>query len=119
VSTSEQYIKAGRVRALAVSSLTRSPMFPDLPTISESGAPGYEDITFNGLMAPAGTPREIRVRLQEEVAKAVRVPALRDRFLERGVELKASASPEEFAAYVKVEFDKKAKLAREANIKLE
>jgi tripartite-type tricarboxylate transporter receptor subunit TctC len=119
VSTSEQYIKSGRVRALAVSSLTRSPMFPDLPTISESGAPGYEDITFNGLMAPAGTPREVRVRLQEEVAKAVRVPALRDRFLERGVELKASASPEEFAAYVKVEFDKKARLAREANIKLE
>ena len=119
ISTSEAFIKAGKVRALAVSSLTRSPLFPQLPTISESGAPGYEDITFNGLMAPAGTPREIRVRLQEEVAKAVAIPALRARFLERGVELKASASPEEFAAYVKAEFDKKAKLAHDANIRID
>ncbi|MGH8617669.1 MAG: Bug family tripartite tricarboxylate transporter substrate binding protein [Burkholderiales bacterium] len=119
ISTSEQYIKGGKVRALAVSSLTRSPLFPDLPTISESGAPGYEDVTFNGLMAPAGTPLTARARIQEEVARIVRIPALRDRYLERGIELKASASPDEFAAYVKAEFDKKAKLAREANIRLD
>jgi tripartite-type tricarboxylate transporter receptor subunit TctC len=119
VSTSEQYIKSGKLRPLAVSSLARSPMFPNLPTISEAGAPGFEDITFNGLAAPAGTPREILVRMRDEVAKAVSVAALRNRFIERGVELKASASPEEFAAYVKVEFDKKAKLARDAGIKLE
>jgi tripartite-type tricarboxylate transporter receptor subunit TctC len=119
VSTSEPYIKAGKLRGLAVTSRTRSPLFPDLPTIDESGAPGFEDITFNGLVAPAGTPREIRVRLNEEVAKVVRAPNLRKRFLERGVELKASASPEEFTAVVKAEFEKKGKLAREAGIKLE
>jgi len=119
ISTSEQYIKSGKVRALAVSSLTRSPLFPELPTISESGVPGYEDVTFNGLMAPAGTPLAARVRIQEEVARIVRIPALRDRYNERGIELKASASPDEFAAYVKAEFDKKAKLAREANIRLD
>ena len=119
VSTSEPYIKAGKLRGLAVSSRTRSPLFPNLPTIDEAGAPGYEDITFNGLVAPAGTPREILVRLNEEVAKVVRAPALRNRFLERGVELKASASPEEFTAHIKAEFDKKGKLAREAGIKLE
>jgi tripartite-type tricarboxylate transporter receptor subunit TctC len=119
VSTSEAYIKAGKLRALAVTSLTRSPLFPGLPTIDESGAPGYEDITFNGLVAPAGTPREILVRVNEEVAKVVRAPALRNRFLERGVELKASASPEEFTAQIKTEVDKKARLAREAGIKLE
>jgi tripartite-type tricarboxylate transporter receptor subunit TctC len=119
ISTSEQYIKSGKLRALAVSSLTRSPLFPNLPTIDESGAPGFEDITFNGLMAPAGTPRDILVRINEEVAKVVRVPALRDRFIERGVELKASASPEEFTAYIKTEVDKKARLARDAGIKLE
>jgi tripartite-type tricarboxylate transporter receptor subunit TctC len=119
ISTSEQYIKSGKLRALAVSSLTRSPLFPNLPTIDESGAPGFEDITFNGLTAPAGTPRDILVRINEEVAKVVRVAALRERFIERGVELKASASPEEFAAYVKTEVDKKARLARDAGIKLE
>jgi tripartite-type tricarboxylate transporter receptor subunit TctC len=119
VSTSEPYIKAGKLRALAVSSLTRSPLFPDLPTIDEAGAKGFEDITFNGLVAPAGTPREILVRINEEVAKVVRMPALHNRFIERGVELKASASPEEFTAYIKAEVDKKGKLARDAGIKLE
>ena len=119
VSTSEPYIKAGKLRPLAVSSLTRSPLFPNLPTLDEAGVPGFEDITFNGLVAPAGTPREILVRVNEEVAKVVRMPALRDRFIERGVELKASASPEEFTAYIKAEVDKKTKLARDAGIKLE
>jgi tripartite-type tricarboxylate transporter receptor subunit TctC len=119
VSTSDPYIKSGKLRPLAVSSLTRSPLFPDLPTIDESGAKGFEDITFNGLVAPAGTPREILLRVNEEVSKVVRAPALRNRFIERGIELKASASPEEFTAYIKAEFDKKAKLARDAGIRLE
>ena len=119
VSTSDSYIKAGKLRPLAVSSLTRSPLFPDLPTIDQAGVPGFEDITFNGLVAPAGTPREILLRVNEEVAKVLRMPALHKRFIERGVELKASASPEEFTAYIKAEFDKKAKLARDASIKLD
>ena len=119
ISTSDPYIRSGKLRALAVTSKTRSPLFPNLPTIDESGAPGYEDITFNGLVAPAGTPREIILRVNEEVGKAVRVPALSKRFLERGVELKSSATPEEFAALIKAEFDKKAKLAREAGIKID
>ena len=119
VSTSEPYIKAGKLRGLAVTSRARSPLFPNLPTIDEAGAPGFEDITFNGLVAPAGTPRELRVRIQQEIAKAVGNRKLHDRFIERGVELKASAAPEEFAALVKAEFDKKAKLAREANIRID
>lgn len=119
VSTSAPHINAGKLRALAVTSLKRSPLFPNLPTIDESGVRGFEDITFNGLVAPAGTPREILVRVHAEVAKAVRFPELNRRFLERGVELTASASPEDFAAYIKAEFVKKAKLAREAGIKVE
>jgi tripartite-type tricarboxylate transporter receptor subunit TctC len=119
VSTSDAYIKSGKLRPLAVSSLKRSPLFPNLPTIDEAGAPGYEDITFNGLVAPVGTPRELLVGVRDDVAKAVRLPALHDRFIERGVELKASASPEEFTAYIKAEVDKKGKLAREAGIKIE
>ena len=102
-----------------MTSLERSPLFPHLPTIDESGVRGFEDITFNGLVAPAGTPREVVTRLHAEVAKAVRVPELHKRFLERGVELAASASPDDFAAYIRAEFLKKAKLAREAGIKVE
>ena len=117
VSTSAPQIKAGKLRALAVTSLKRSPLLPDVPTIDESGLPGYEDITFNGLMAPAGTPREILVRLNQAVAKAVADRELYQRFIERGVELKASASPDEFTAYVTAEFEKKGRLARAAGIK--
>jgi tripartite-type tricarboxylate transporter receptor subunit TctC len=119
VSTSDPYIKSGKLRPLAVSSVKRSPLFPNLPTIDEAGVPGFEDITFNGLVAPAGTPRELLVRVNQEVAKVVSIPALRNRFIERGVELKASASPEEFTAYIKAEVDKKNKLARDAGIRLE
>ena len=119
ISTSAPQIKAGKLRALAVTSLKRSPMLPDLPTVDESGLPGFEDITFNGLMAPAGTPREILLRLHDAVANAVRVADLRSRFLERGIELTASASPEEFTAYVAAEIAKKSRLAREAGMKPE
>ena len=119
VSTSLGHIQSGRLRPLAVTSLKRSPLLPAIPTVDESGVPGYEDTTFNGLMAPAGTPRAILVRLNAEVAKAVQQPLLRKRFLELGVELTASASPEAFTAYVKAEFEKKAKLAREAGIRME
>lgn len=119
VSTSAPHIKAGKLRGLAVTSRKRSPLFPQLPTIDESGVPGFEDITFNGLVAPAGTPREALLRMHAEVAKAVRIPELRNRYLEMGVELAASASPDDFTAYIKAEFDKKARLAREAGIRME
>ncbi len=119
VSTSAPQIKAGRVRALAVTSLKRSPLLLEVPTVDESGVPGYEDITFNGLVAPAATPREILARLNRAVADAVRAPDLYNRFLERGVELKASASPEEFTEHVRAEFEKKSRLVREAGIKPE
>lgn len=119
VSTSAPQIKGGKVRALAVTSLARSPLLPEVPTVDESGVAGYEDITFNGLVAPAGTPHEVLVRLNHAVAGAVSDPDLYKRFIERGIELKASASPEEFGAYVKAESEKKARLAREAGIKPE
>jgi tripartite-type tricarboxylate transporter receptor subunit TctC len=119
VSTSASHIRAGKLKPLAVTSLKRSAMFPELPTIDESGMRGFEDITFNGLVAPAGTPREVLQRLNAAVAKAVASPDPRQRFLESGVELTASASPEAFMEYIRVEFAKKAKLAREAGIRIE
>ena len=119
IGTSAPYIKAGKLRALAVTTKTRAPIFPDLPTIDEAGLPGYEDFTINALVAPAGTPREILARLHAEVAKAAATPDLRKRFLDQGVDLVASASPEEFAAYIKSEVARYAKLARDARIKAE
>jgi tripartite-type tricarboxylate transporter receptor subunit TctC len=119
VSTSASYIRAGKLKPLAVTSLKRSPLFPDLPTIDESGVRGFEDITFNGLVAPAGTPREILERLNAAVTKAVAAPEPRQRFMQIGVELTASASPGAFMEYIRAEFVKKAKLAREAGIKIE
>jgi len=119
VSTSAPQIRSGKLQALAVTSLKRSPLLPDVPTADESGVPGYEDITFNGIVAPAGTPREILVRLNQAIVKAVGTPELYQRFIERGVELKASASPEEFSGYIRAELEKKARLVREANIKAE
>jgi tripartite-type tricarboxylate transporter receptor subunit TctC len=119
MSTSLAHVKSGRLRALGVTSRTRSPLVPDVPTIEEQGLPGFEDVTWNGLMAPAGTPREVLERLRAAVAQVVKAPELRSRFLERAIDLQASASLEEFAAFVKREVDDFARLAREANLKAE
>ena len=119
IGTAMAHIKAGKLRPLAVTSVNRSPMFPDVPTIAELGYPGYEDVTLNMLLAPAGTPREILARIQAEVAKAYAKPELVAKFAERGVELVASPMPEAFAITVKQEVDRLRKVAREANIKAE
>jgi tripartite-type tricarboxylate transporter receptor subunit TctC len=119
VSTSQPYVLSGKLRPLGVTSLTRSALFPQVPTIDESGLKGFEDITFNGLVVPIATPRDIKLRIQSEVVRIVHTKDLHQRFLERGIELASSASPEAFGDYVVAEFDKKGKLAREAGIKMD
>jgi tripartite-type tricarboxylate transporter receptor subunit TctC len=119
IGTTGPQARAGKVRPIAVTTLTRSPLFPDTPTVAESGYPGYEDVTINLMLAPAGTPREVVTRLHAEVVKAWAAPELAGKFAERAIELRASASPEEFAAYVKAEVEKFAKLARDVGIKAE
>jgi len=119
VGTSAPYIRAGKLRPLGITSKKRSQLFPDLPTIDESGLPGYEDYTVNVLLAPAGTPKEILARLHAEVTKIAGTPDLHKRFLDQGIELIASPSPDEFAAYVKSEAARYSKLAKDANIKAE
>ncbi len=116
VSTSAGYIKSGRLRALAVTSKKRSPLFPDLPTVDETAVKGFEDTTFNGLVAPAGTPREILEKLRETVVKAVAVPALKDRFDGLGIPLVASSSLDQYNAFLKRHVTEFAKLAKTANI---
>lgn len=117
VSTSAGYIRAGRLRALAVTSSKRSPLFPDLPTVDESGVKGFHDTTFNGLMAPVGTPRDILEKLRGEVVKAVAVETLRDRFDKLGIPLVASASLDEYNSFIRKNVEDFAKLAKTAGIK--
>jgi len=119
ISTSGPYVKAGKLRALAVTSLKRSPLFPDVPTMDGSGYPGYEDVTLNVLLAPVGTPREIIAKLHAEVVKAYKQPELSARFAERSIELVASPSPEDFGNLIKSEVARLSKIARDAGIKAE
>lgn len=119
LSTSVQYINTGKLRPLAVTTRTRSPLYPDLPTIDESGVRGYDVMTYNGLLSPAGTPRDIVQRLHGDVTKAVQAPELRARFQQQAIDLAASSAPEEFAAYLKNELARNVKLARDAHIRME
>jgi tripartite-type tricarboxylate transporter receptor subunit TctC len=119
VSTSGVHIKSGRLRALAVTSTTRSPVLPDVPTLAEAGVKDFEDYTWNGLAAPAATPRDVLTRLHAEVVKALQSPELRARFASQGIETVPSASHEEFSTFIKDEVARNARLARDANIKVE
>jgi len=118
-STSLPHVRSGKLRPLAVTSASRSPLFPDVPTIAESGFPGYEDVTWNLLLAPAGTPKEIVNRLHAEIVKAYSQPELIAKFAERGIELTASASSEIFGQQVRAEVGRLSKLSKEAGIKAE
>ena len=119
ISTSGPYVKTGKLRALAVTSLQRSPIFTQVPTMAESGYPGYEDVTLNFLLAPAGTPKEIVSTLHAEVSKAYQQPELIKRFVERSIQLVASPSPEAFGEQIKSEVARLSKVARDAGIKAE
>jgi len=116
VSTSIAHIRSGKLRALGVTSGKRSGLLPDVPTIDEAGLPGFQDSTFNGLMAPAGTPRPLLERVRAEVVKAAAVPELRNRYLEIGIELVSSHSPEEFANFLRKHVEDFTRLAREAGM---
>ena len=119
ISTSGPYVKAGKLRALAVTSAQRANMFPDVRTMAESGYPGYEDVTLNFLLAPAGTPKDIVTKLHAEVVKAYQQPELIKRFTERSIQLVASPSPEAFGETIKSEVARLSKVARDAGIKAE
>jgi tripartite-type tricarboxylate transporter receptor subunit TctC len=116
VTTSLPFIRAGKLRALGVTTPKRSAVLPDVPTIEEQGLAGFHDSTFNGLLAPAGTPREVIERLHDGVAKAVAVPELHHRMLELGIELVASGSSEEFAAFLRKQVEEFVVLARQVGM---
>jgi tripartite-type tricarboxylate transporter receptor subunit TctC len=119
VSTSGPQVKAGKVRALGVTTIARSAVLPDVPSLHELGLTNFEDVTWNGIVAPAATPKEVLNRLHGAIARALANPELQKRYLERGIELGSSPSPEAFSAYIKSQAEGFAQLVREAGIKVE
>jgi tripartite-type tricarboxylate transporter receptor subunit TctC len=109
-------IKAGKLRALAITSKTRSPLFPDLPTMIEAGVPGFESQNWQGIVGPAGLPVAIVKQLNELVNKALADPAIKEQMLGQGNEL-GGGTAEQFAAFIKQEADRWGKLVRAADIK--
>jgi tripartite-type tricarboxylate transporter receptor subunit TctC len=109
-------VKAGRLKALAVTSAARSPAAPELPTLAESGLAGYEISSWFGLFAPAGTPQPVIDRIQREVAKTLQSADVRERFAKEGAEPVAS-TPAETAAYVKSEYAKYGRIVKDNGIK--
>ena len=109
-------IKEGKLRALAVTSGERAPEFPDVPTLAEAGAPGQESLYFQGIVAPAGTPKDIVDQLYREIEKILARPDVKDRLAAIGFGVTIS-SPEEFQVQLKAEAARWAKVIRDANIK--
>jgi tripartite-type tricarboxylate transporter receptor subunit TctC len=105
------HVRSGKLQALAVTSAARSPAAPDIPTVAESGLPGYEAIAWNGLLAPAGTPKEVIARLSAEVRKTLELPEIKERFGAQGFAA-AWSSPEQYAAFLDNEVDKWAKVVK-------
>ena len=110
------HIRAGKLRALGVTTAKRSSFTPELPTVAESGVPGYEVTAWFGLVAPANTPRDIVARLNAEVNRVLALPDTKDRFQKAGVE-PTGGSPEDFARFIRGEVDKWGKVVRDASIR--
>jgi tripartite-type tricarboxylate transporter receptor subunit TctC len=115
-STAIPQVKSGRVKGLAVTTLKRSAMLPDLPTIAESGFPGYETDNWYAVVLPAGTPRPIVNRLNAELKRALLTPEIKEALLKQGLEA-APGTPEALGKYMRSEYEKWGELIREAGIK--
>ena len=112
------HIQAGKFRALAVTSARRSPLLPEVPTLAESGLPGFEVASWNGIAVPAGTPKAVIDRLHAEAVKALRDPEVQKKLAAQGAELVGS-SPEEYARLVQAETAKWARVVAEAGAQLD
>jgi tripartite-type tricarboxylate transporter receptor subunit TctC len=109
--------RQGKLRALAITSIKRSPLVPELPTMAETGYPGFEAVPWFGLVAPAGTPKEVLDKLHDEAVKTLAMPEVRKKFDELGIE-PVGNSRAEFAAVIRREIPEWARVIKDANIKL-
>ena len=116
IVSSLPHVQGGKLRMLAITSAKRFPSLPDLPTIAESGVPGYESISWAGVAVPAGTPKEIVARLHAEIVKVLALPDIRERFLRDGIETIGS-TPEQFSEHIRRERIKWAKVVKDSGAK--
>ena len=117
-STALPHIKAGTLRALAASSARRTSVAPDLPTVAESGLPGFETSVWFGLLAPAATPRDIIERLNKEVARAIGDGEVKKQFATQGIDA-MGGTPEHFATYIREETAKWARVVQVSGARLD
>ncbi len=112
------HVQSGKLTALAVTNAIPSPVAPGLPTVAESGLPGFEALQWFGLLMPAGTPADIVARLNAEVLKVLRLPDVRERFQAMGIEITGN-SPAEFATFMRAETVKWGKIVRDSGAKVD
>lgn len=118
IGTLLPHVRSGKMRGLSVTSLKRSAMAPEFPTLDESGLPGFEVLTWFGILAPAATPREIVNRLNSEILQIVAQPAIRDQLLKMGFEIIPN-TPQEYAAFLKQEHARWGKVVKDLGLKAE
>jgi tripartite-type tricarboxylate transporter receptor subunit TctC len=118
ISAAVPNVKAGRLRPIAVTSMTRSTPLPDVPTLNESGLPGFEVLAWFSMFAPAATPRDIIARLNTEFVKALRDPKVQEQMLSRGLEPRPM-TPEEFTAIWRKDVEKYAVIVKKAKISID
>ena len=118
ISSALPYIRAGRIRAIAVTTARRSDQLPEVPTLAESGVPGFDESTVTGVLAPAATSREIVQKLNAALVKVLAAPAIKERFASLGAEVWPSTSAE-LGAWIRSDLAKWVKVVKQAGIKLE
>jgi tripartite-type tricarboxylate transporter receptor subunit TctC len=118
IVTALPHVRSGKLRGLAVTSSARTTVAPEIPTIAESGLPGYSIVTWHGLQVPAATPRPLVARLNAEAVKALGSAEVRERFIALGAE-PAPSTPEQFRTFIQSETEKWGKVVRAAGLKAE
>ena len=116
--SAQPFVKGGRLRMVAVTSLKRSSSMPDIPTVAESGYPDFEVVSWWGVLTPAGVSKDVLSRLHTEITKVLALPETKTKFADQGADV-ASDTPEQFAAYIKSEIAKWGKLIKELGVKSE
>ncbi|NUA26679.1 tripartite tricarboxylate transporter substrate binding protein [Cupriavidus basilensis] len=111
-------VNGGKLRAIAITGAKRSPLLPNVPTVAESGVPGFETLAWNGLMAPASTPKPIIDKLNAEIHKALDAPEMKERLRAQGFE-PSPGTPEQFGALIRSEIDRWAKVVKTSGAKVE
>jgi len=112
------HIRGGKIRPLAMTTLTRVPQLPDVPTVAESGFPGFEGNGWGGLVVPSATPRDLVERIGADVRKSLNDPSMQEKLVSRGT-IPDARGPREFEAFVRAEVSKWSEIARRANIRLD